>query len=127
MDGYLVSTHMHMATQTIATRAMRKITISIPEELVRFTDDRARKLGASRSHVIGLALAEAKERDEQRLAAEGYRFYADEAHELDEPSSKSTTKTSANVTSANVSGEAASAAWEQRNQNANGERPSHGD
>jgi len=63
---------------------MRKITISIPEELVRFTDDRARKLGASRSHVIGMALSQAKLQDEQRLAAEGYRFYAEGATVADD-------------------------------------------
>ncbi len=96
---------MHMTM----TKAMRKITISIPEELVRFTDDRARKLGASRSRVIGLALTEAKLKDEQRLAAEGYRFYAAAAD--DQPES---------------SPDALSPAWAEQSPDVDAERPAHG-
>ncbi len=36
---------------------MRKITISLPEELVEFADHQAKALNTSRSQVIGMALA----------------------------------------------------------------------
>lgn len=61
---------------------IRKITISLPEELVAFADDRARTLSMSRSRVISLALAAVKTREDQLLAANGYLFYAQEASEF---------------------------------------------
>ena len=65
-----------------ARPAVRKITISLPGELVEFADRQARQDKSSRSHIIRLALAEAKAREEERLAAEGYRFYAASATEF---------------------------------------------
>lgn len=61
---------------------MLKITISLPKELVVFADDRATELSTSRSQVISMALAEAKKREDEQLAAAGYRFYAQEASEF---------------------------------------------
>ncbi len=60
----------------------RKITISLPEELVVFADQRALETNSSRSQVISMALAHIKILEEERLAAEGYRFYAQEAEEF---------------------------------------------
>ncbi len=60
----------------------RKITISLPEELVEFADARARAWNTSRSRVIGLALSAVKTKEEEILAADGYRFYAGEASEF---------------------------------------------
>ena len=61
---------------------MRKITISLPEALVAFADDWAKELSTSRSQVIGMALAAVKTREDEQLAAAGYRFYAQEASEF---------------------------------------------
>ena len=61
---------------------MRKITISLPEELVAFADDRAKELSTSRSQVISMALAAVKIGEDEQLAAEGYHFYAQEASEF---------------------------------------------
>ena len=60
----------------------RKITISLPEELVGYADHRARELNTSRSQVIGMALSAVMTKEEEQLAADGYRFYAQEASEF---------------------------------------------
>ncbi len=65
---------------------MRKITISLPQDLVEFADRTAQQAELSRSQVISQALAEAKARIESRLAEEGYRYYAREAVEFAEAS-----------------------------------------
>lgn len=61
------------------TLSMRKITISLPPDLLEFADYMAHQADVSRSQVISKALAEAKARSETRLAEEGYRFYAGES------------------------------------------------
>ena len=61
-----------------------KITISIPADLLAYTDAQALRTRTSRSHFISLALAQFQASEEERLAAEGYRFYADEAGEFSE-------------------------------------------
>lgn len=58
---------------------MRKITISLPGDLVDFADQQAEESNTSRSQVISWVLAEAKARTNAALAAEGYQFYAREA------------------------------------------------
>ncbi|TEU15257.1 MAG: hypothetical protein E3J21_13710 [Anaerolineales bacterium] len=60
----------------------RKITVSLPQELVEFADTVATRMRISRSKVIAEALAAQREYEEARLAAEGYRFYAQEASEF---------------------------------------------
>ena len=62
--------------------SMRKITISLPQDLVEFADRAAHQADISRSQVISQALAEAQARNERRLAEEGYRFYARESAEF---------------------------------------------
>ncbi len=61
-------------------RTVRKITVSLPQELVEFADTVAATMKMSRSKVIAEALAAQKEREEAKLAAEGYRYYAQEAN-----------------------------------------------
>ena len=55
-----------------------KLTISLPEELIIFTDDFAKKKKISRSKAISLWLKELAERQKISEMAEGYRFIADE-------------------------------------------------
>ena len=64
------------------TPRIRKITISIPSSLVEFADREAARLNISRSRLITRALSEIKKSEEERLAAEGYRFYAQESEEF---------------------------------------------
>ena len=61
---------------------VRKITVSLPVDLVEFSDREAARLNISRSGLIARALAEAKAAHEEQLAAEGDRFYAQEAAEF---------------------------------------------
>jgi len=72
---------------------VRKITVSLPTDLVDYADSRAGRDQMSRSQIIGQALAEAQARDQARLAAEGYRFYAGEAIEFAEASSRAVAET----------------------------------
>jgi metal-responsive CopG/Arc/MetJ family transcriptional regulator len=71
---------------SVEATSVRKITISLPGNLVEFADREAARLSTSRSHVIAQALAEIKAEEEERIAAEGYRFYAQEASEFAEAS-----------------------------------------
>ncbi|MEW6752693.1 MAG: hypothetical protein AB1505_17180 [Candidatus Latescibacterota bacterium] len=71
---------------TTRRRGVHKITVSLASDLVQFADPRARGQGTSRSQVIGQALAGLKAREEEHLAAEGYRFYAPEAGDFAEAS-----------------------------------------
>ena len=73
------------------TRApsIRKVTISLPPHLLEFADRRADQLQISRSEIISRALAQVKAAEEERLAAEGYRFYSQEASEFADASARS--------------------------------------
>ena len=68
------------------TSEVRKVTISLPGDLLAYADRRASRMRVSRSQVIGQALAEAQDAEQLRLAAEGYTFYAGEAGEFAEAS-----------------------------------------
>jgi metal-responsive CopG/Arc/MetJ family transcriptional regulator len=74
-----------MATPRASTR---KITISLPSELVEFAEKQAARLKSTRSQVIGKTLAKAKAAQEENLAAEGYRYYAQESTEFADSSAK---------------------------------------
>jgi metal-responsive CopG/Arc/MetJ family transcriptional regulator len=63
---------------------IRKITVSLPARLVAFADREAARLGVSRSSLIASALAQMEAADRDRLAAEGYRFYAEESADFAE-------------------------------------------
>jgi len=67
---------------------VQKITISLPADLMAYADAQARRLGTSRSHFISLVLAQLQAADEERLAADGYRFYAEEASAFAEASTQ---------------------------------------
>lgn len=54
----------------------RKITLSLPAELIAFADSKALESKTNRSHLIGEMLRELKERERDALAREGYRFFA---------------------------------------------------
>jgi len=73
------------------TRApsIRKVTISLPPNLLEFADRQAEQMRISRSEIISRALAQAKAAEEERLAVEGYRFYSPEASEFAEASARS--------------------------------------
>ena len=60
----------------------RKVTISLPVHLLDFADRLAVQVQTNRSQVISQALAAVQAQEEERLAAEGYRFYADESAEF---------------------------------------------
>ncbi|WP_374688762.1 hypothetical protein [Promineifilum sp.] len=73
----------------------RKVTITLPDELVVYADRRASSTGTSRSQVISQALASLMSDEERELAAEGYRFYAAEAEEFAAASGPSTAEAAA--------------------------------
>jgi hypothetical protein len=56
--------------------------------LVAFAEEQAARLKSSRSQVIGRTLALAKAAQEEDLAAEGYRYYADESRDFAEASAE---------------------------------------
>jgi metal-responsive CopG/Arc/MetJ family transcriptional regulator len=65
-----------------ATIPVRKITISLSQELVDFADRKAAEMRSNRSQIISQALATVRGLEEERLAAEGYEFFASEAKEF---------------------------------------------
>jgi metal-responsive CopG/Arc/MetJ family transcriptional regulator len=67
---------------TSETTPVRKVTISLPADLVEFADHRAARLNISRSRLIARVLSELRATEAERLAVEGYRFYAQEATEF---------------------------------------------
>jgi hypothetical protein len=54
----------------------------MPEELLSFADRMAEVLGLTRSGFIAATLDEARKRELERLAAEGYRFFSSDASEF---------------------------------------------
>ncbi len=64
------------------TAPVRKVMVSLPVSLVDFADREAARLNISRSRLIARALSEIVAVEEEQLAAEGYRFYAQEASEF---------------------------------------------
>ena len=75
---------------SVKANPVRKITISLPDNLVEFADREAARLSISRSGVIARALSDIKAEEEEQLAAEGYRFYAQEASQFAEASAAAT-------------------------------------
>jgi Arc/MetJ-type ribon-helix-helix transcriptional regulator len=63
---------------------MKKVTVSLPDDLLRFADERAGQVGKSRSQVVAKALEILRRVERDRLLAEGYRFFADLDVELAE-------------------------------------------
>lgn len=69
-----------------APNTTRKVTISLPADVLAYADAQAERRNTSRSQVIAQALADLKVAEQEALAAEGYRFYAAEARAFDEAS-----------------------------------------
>jgi metal-responsive CopG/Arc/MetJ family transcriptional regulator len=72
------------------TNPIRKVTVSLPSDLVAFADQRAAQLKSNRSQVITQALAHIKKMEEENLAAEGYQFYGQESEEFATASAQAT-------------------------------------
>ena len=66
----------------MAVVGTRKVTISVSAELLAFADRMAKKNGSTRSSFISSVLNEVRERELERLAAEGYRYFGSEAQEF---------------------------------------------
>lgn len=66
--------------------ATKKVTISLPEELVAFADHKASEQRTTRSDVIGRLIEERRAAELDALAREGYELYAQEAIEFAEQS-----------------------------------------
>ena len=60
----------------------KKVTISMPQELLVFADKMADALGLTRSGFIAETLEKARKEELQRLGAEGYQFYSSESSEF---------------------------------------------
>jgi hypothetical protein len=84
IDAINLLNRRYLITQlaTKQSAPVHKVTISLPEPLLEFADQRAAAAQTSRSQIIGEALTLTKTQEEQRLAAEGYQFYAPEAAEF---------------------------------------------
>jgi metal-responsive CopG/Arc/MetJ family transcriptional regulator len=72
-------------TRTL-TSEIEKVTLSLPRDLVGFADRMARAQGTNRSRVVAEILSDAAARTRDALAAEGYRFYAEESRDFAEAS-----------------------------------------
>ena len=73
------------------TASIQRINVSLPSDLIEYADHRASRMRLSRSQVIGQALAEARDLEQARLAAEGYRFYAGDSSEFAEDNAQAAT------------------------------------
>lgn len=60
----------------------RRVTVTLPEDLITFVDRLAAEQGVSRSQVIVDLLTGSKNQHEEEFAAEGYIFYGPEATEF---------------------------------------------
>lgn len=60
----------------------KKVTISLPAELVAYADRKARERRSTRSGIIRELLQRMRDREVEELAREGYAFYARESDEF---------------------------------------------
>jgi metal-responsive CopG/Arc/MetJ family transcriptional regulator len=60
----------------------RKVTLSLPEELIAYADTKAAQMGTNRSRLVSDLLESSRRHEKDDLAREGYRFYANEAEEF---------------------------------------------
>jgi metal-responsive CopG/Arc/MetJ family transcriptional regulator len=70
-----------------------EVTIALPEELVEYADLRAKELHTSRSEIISSALFAIRASETDKLAAEGYRYYAEEASNFAQASERAAAET----------------------------------
>jgi metal-responsive CopG/Arc/MetJ family transcriptional regulator len=64
--------------------SFRKVTVSLPEELVEYADRLANEQSSSRSAVIADLLEWRRSRAKDALAREGYAFYGDASEDFAE-------------------------------------------
>ncbi len=62
--------------------SIRKITLSLPDELIAYADSKAARIGTNRSRLVSDLLERSRQDEQEALAREGYRFYAKEAEEF---------------------------------------------
>jgi len=62
----------------MVTTRMKKLTVSLPKELVAFADELAKQKKTSRSKVVSACLEEFAERMKIEKMAEGYKALAEE-------------------------------------------------
>lgn len=74
----------------LPTAATCKVTLTLDRDLVALADAKAAERHTTRNRVLREILAEWRLREREELAREGYEFYADEAREFAEVSSKAT-------------------------------------
>ena len=67
---------------THTSRAVNKVTISLPSHLLQYASRKAAAQGTSRSQWIAEVIAQTAAVERNKLAAEGYRFYAQEAEDF---------------------------------------------
>lgn len=73
---------------TTTRQTAQKLTITLPADLLAYADAESERLGISRSQVIARALAAQRKREQDALAAEGYRLYSAEAADFAEASAR---------------------------------------
>jgi metal-responsive CopG/Arc/MetJ family transcriptional regulator len=66
----------------VSNKALREITVSLPDDLLNYADQRAKELNTSRSEVISDALSTIRASEDDRRAAEGYQYFAAEASDF---------------------------------------------
>jgi metal-responsive CopG/Arc/MetJ family transcriptional regulator len=64
----------------------QKVTVSLPADLLAYADAQARRLRTSRSQFLSRVLAQLRDSEQARLAAEGYSFYAADSRDFAESS-----------------------------------------
>jgi metal-responsive CopG/Arc/MetJ family transcriptional regulator len=87
------------------TAETRKVTITLRQHLLKIADRLAARVNTSRSQVISQALAAAEVREQERMAAAGYRLYAGEAVEFADASSHLLAEASATTPTEVTNGE----------------------
>jgi hypothetical protein len=70
--------------------SLRKVTLSLPESLVRFADQQAGQAGINRSRFFIRVLTQAMTREQRKRAAAGYLFFAEESVDFAKTSAPAT-------------------------------------
>jgi metal-responsive CopG/Arc/MetJ family transcriptional regulator len=88
----------------VNNETLREVTVSLPDELLAYADQRARELNTSRSEVISQALSAIRASETEELATEGYRYYADEASEFAQVSARAVAETWDDIWQGSING-----------------------
>jgi metal-responsive CopG/Arc/MetJ family transcriptional regulator len=71
-----------LEVRTVAQSAVKKVTISVPRDLLAYADQKAHQRGSTRSALIAQLIEELRCRELDELAREGYEYYAAESSEF---------------------------------------------